>query len=112
MNHSMVPVSEIPVLGQKFEFVDFEPSPNLAARAMENLRRLFGASPSDSSTQAVLRKTRGGFSGSLHIRSAVANFLADSGGTDPDEVLENLSREVDSQIHAWKERRRLLEEAP
>lgn len=112
MNHNLVPVSEIPVLGQKFEFVDFEPSPNLAARAMENLRRLFGASPSDSSTQAVLRKTRAGFAGSLHIRSAVGNFLADAGGSDPDEVLESISREVDLQIHAWKERRCLGDEAP
>lgn len=113
MNHSsMVPTSENPELGQKFEFIDFEPSANLAALATENLNRLFGASPSDSSTQAVLRKTRGGFAGSLHIRSAVGSFLADVGGTDPIEVLEGLSREVDSQLLAWKERRRMSDDAP
>jgi hypothetical protein len=46
---------------QKFNFVDFEPSAGVAKRSMEKLHRIFGESPSDSSTRAILRKTRAGF---------------------------------------------------
>ncbi len=99
-------------LVQKFKFVDFEPSAGVARRSMEKLNRIFGESPSDSSTRAVLRKTRAGFEGSLQVRSSVGSFIANVVGEDPIEVLENLSQNVRSQLRTWKKQRLLTQELP
>lgn len=74
---------------------------------MEKLSRLFGDSPSDSSARASLRKTHGGFAGSLKIRSAVGSFISDVAGNDPFDVVEKLAFEIESQLRAWKKRRNL-----
>jgi len=79
---------------------------------MERLHRIFGESPSDSSTRAVLRKTRAGFEGSLQIRSAVGSFIANVVGEDPIEVLDNLSQNVRSQLQIWKKQRLIAQELP
>ena len=99
-------------LDHGFEFVDFEPSKGVSARAMEKLSQLFGESPSDSSARAILRRTRqGAFEGTLQIRSAVGTFMADVIGDDPLEVLNQLAHKVRSQLVDWKRSRFLLEKA-
>ena len=91
-----------------FKFIDFEPTTQLAKKAVLKLGRIFGESPSDSSALAFMRKTRDGFEGRLHIRSAVGTFMADVIGEDPFEVLNALSRKVRSQLRIWKSERQLL----
>jgi hypothetical protein len=90
-----------------FEFIDFEPTSSLADRAVEKLSRVFGESPSDSSTRATLTKTRDGFAGRLQIRSAVGTFVADVIGEDPLQVLNSMTRKVRSQLRMWKRVRTL-----
>jgi hypothetical protein len=89
------------------EFIDFEPTSGLAERAVERLGRIFGESPSDSSTRASLKKTRNGFEGRLQIRSAVGTFVADVMGEDPLQVLNSMTRKVRSQLRMWKRVRTL-----
>lgn len=90
---------------QTFEFIDFEPSENLIGRAMEKLGRIFGESPSDSSTQAFVKKTKQGFEGSLHVHSAVGIFVADVIGDDPSKVVDRLAIKIRSQLRIWKRER-------
>jgi hypothetical protein len=90
---------------KKFQFVDFQPNTVLVDRAMEKLSRVFGESPSDSSTIAMVRKTAEGFVGKLHIRSAVGEFFADVIGEDPFEVVDDLSCKVRDQLFNWKRSR-------
>jgi hypothetical protein len=97
---------------QEFNFVDFEPSAGVVKRSMEKLHRIFGESPSDSSTRAILRKTRAGFEGSLQVRSAVGSFVANVAGEDPIEVLDNLSQNVRSQLQTWKKKRLIIQDLP
>jgi hypothetical protein len=91
-----------------FKFIDFEPTAILAKKAVLKLGRIFGESPSDSSALAFMRKTRNGFEGRLHIRSAVGTFMADVIGEDPLKVLNSLSRKIRSQLRVWKRERALL----
>jgi hypothetical protein len=93
-----------------FEYIDFEPTTSLMERAMAKMGRIFGESPSDSSTIAFLRKTVHGFEGGLRIRSAVGTFVADVIGEDPTEVVDMLSRKIRSQLRVWK-RNRILDSA-
>ena len=95
---------------KQFSFIDFEPTRHLANNAMERLSRIFGESPSDSSTRAWVKKTRDGFEGRLQIRSAVGTFMADVIGEDPAQVIDSLSRKVRSQLRLWK-RQRFQEDA-
>jgi hypothetical protein len=90
-----------------FEFIDFEPTANVAESAKQKLSRIFGESPSDSSSLAFLKKTCDGFQGRLHVRSAVGHFVADVMGEDPIQVLNSLSRKVRSQLRLWKRQRAL-----
>ena len=92
---------------EKFEYIDFEPTVSLKTRAKESFSRIFGESPSDSSTRAFLRKTRDGFQGVMQIRSAVGTFVADVIGEDPIEVVESVSRKIRSQLVSWKRDRTL-----
>ena len=93
---------------EKFEYIDFEPTNILIGRAKEKLSLIFGESPSDSSTHALLRKTREGFEGVMHIRSAVGTFMADVIGEDPNEVIDSLALKIRSQLRSWKSQRQLL----
>lgn len=89
-------------IGHGFEFIDFEPTSTLTERALERLNRIFGESPSDSSTRAQLKKTWRGFEGQLQIRSAVGTFVADVIGEDPLAVIDSLSHKVRLQLRIWK----------
>lgn len=89
-----------------FEFVDFTPSPGVVRGALDRLSRIFGESPSDSSSRAILRRTvQGGFQGTLQIRSAVGTFVADVIGEDPLEVVNQLSSKILHQLREWKQAR-------
>lgn len=90
---------------KKFQFVDFQPTTILVEKAMEKMTRVFGESPSDSWTSAVVRKTTEGFKGQLHIRSAVGEFIADVKGSDPIEVVESLAQKILTQLRSWKKER-------
>ncbi len=90
---------------RKFEFVGFEPNDFLVVRAINKLGRILGESPSDSSGQAVLRKTAKGFEGRIQIRSAVGNFVAEFIGDDPGKVIDRLSRKMRSQLRVWRRAR-------
>ncbi len=96
---------------EKFEYIDFEPTSILTLRAKEKLNRIFGESPSDSSTRGFLRKTREGFQGVMHVRSAVGTFMADVIGEDPVAVVDTLSRKIRSQLRMWKRQRQLAIDA-
>jgi ribosome-associated translation inhibitor RaiA len=96
---------------KQFSFIDFEPSRNLTDRAMERLSRIFGESPSESSTRAWVKKTRDGFEGRLQIRSAVGTFMADVIGEDPAQVIDSLSQKVRTQLQNWKRNRHLVDDA-
>ena len=94
---------------ERFEFIDFEPAHDLATMAKEKLNRIFGESPSDSTTRALLRKTRDGFEGVMQVKSAVGTFVADVIGEDPKEVVDSLSNKIRSQLQSWKRKRFQIE---
>lgn len=91
-----------PAFLRKFEFIGFEPSAGVIARAKEHLGRVFGESPSDSTTFAFIKKTARGFEGCLQVRSAAGTFVAHVIGDDPLSVVRRMSRKVRSQLRIWK----------
>lgn len=96
-----------PALFKELEFVGFEPSAGVISRAMEQLGRVFGESPSDSTTIGLVKKTARGFEGSLHVRSAAGTFVAHVIGDDPLSVIRRMSRKIRSQLRIWKRDRNL-----
>ncbi len=94
-----------PALFKEFEFVGFEPSAGVISRVSEQLSRVFGESPSDSTAFTLIKKTSFGFEGSLKIRSAAGTFVAHVIGDDPLSVVRRLSRKIRSQLRLWKRER-------
>jgi hypothetical protein len=90
-------------VGEKFEFLDFEP--DLAVRGLTNriLSELLGNAPSDATPFARLVKTRAGYEATLKICSLAGTFAAHAASVNPIEALESLKDRVREQLVKWRD---------
>ena len=88
-----------------FIFEGFNPSNELKIYGKEVYSRVEGKAPSESIKLAFISKTHGGYEGSFRIASASGIFKAQSKGTQVRSLIDELYKEMSTQILAWNKTR-------
>lgn len=88
-----------------FIFKGFEPSCDLRQFAHQYLARILSESPSDAGAEAVISFDREDFKGLVCVKALNGRFEATAEGTDPETVIKELFKKIDSQVATWRESR-------
>lgn len=90
-------------MAKTFDFIGFNPTPDLAEFAAHRFNRIHSEAPSDSFALATIRKTiQGTFQAALKINSSVGTFVAETISEDPQKAITSLSEHIRSQLRLWK----------
>lgn len=76
--------------------------PKVLQEINARLTEVVEKAPSDANVQFILRRVGQGFKGLLRIRSSRGRFVSGATGEKVVDVVNNMCREVNSQIRRWK----------
>ncbi len=87
----------------KFQFLGFEPEPELRADAERRLNRLLDLSPYGSVAVALLEKTEHGFRSAVSVYTKHGPFVAEFCQDTADEALVHVMKTLTTKIENWRE---------
>ena len=71
----------------------------------ERIKAVLDEAPSDASAELVVRKTKGSYRGFLKLFSRQRRFVGGGSGPRLHDVIEQMVREVRTQIKQWRRER-------
>jgi hypothetical protein len=66
------------------------------------INNILEIAPSDASASAELRKVKKGYEGVLNIFSSQGKFIAQAVGDNLNDLVHNLSHQINKQIKDWR----------